>query len=95
MRCWKIVTPVASRMRASTVTPHKVPFGTHTRATRIGTRADRHLKPVPAVAEGPILIDGQVAHSSTKESLEVMQSMGDFMENNVGSSATSPPSSFE
>ncbi|GMH32718.1 hypothetical protein BSKO_00552 [Bryopsis sp. KO-2023] len=37
----------------------------------------------PAVGEGPIIIDGQVAHSASKESLELLKSMDGYIEENV------------
>lgn len=39
-----------------------------------------------APKEGPILIDGQVAHSNTRESMEVLLSMTDYVEENVSGS---------
>lgn len=37
----------------------------------------------PEVGEGPIIIDGQVAHSATKEALEVVASMDGYIEDKV------------
>ena len=38
-------------------------------------------------ASGPIILDGQVLHSITSERLELIQGMGDYVENNVCSQA--------
>lgn len=63
------------------------------RAHRSGRRAGRASSVVTAAQavpvktqvrkEGPILIDGQLAHNNTKESVEVLLSMTDYVEKNV------------
>lgn len=76
-------------LAASAVAPSSQHIARRTplRRSAAAARPQRIAAPVRAVAaperQGPIIIDGQVLHSATKEQLDVIGSMGPYAEEHV------------